>query len=141
MSVLRLPVEHYADEINTLCARLHATEGELGLHTAFDALERLGERDDPDKDGGIGDGDRTWDAVVAAALAYYLRDGDPDDERLSAYGSFGPKWIAPVGDGQSNLYPAEPARLPEKTRETWRALAAVETLDPLVRGRLCDLLW
>ena len=140
MSVLRLPVEHYADEINALCARLHATEGELGANTVFSALEDLGKRDDPDQDGGIGDGDRTWDAV-AAALAYYLRDGDPDDERLSGYGSFGPMWIAPVGDGRSNLYPAEPARVPEETRAVWRALAAVETLDPLVRGRLCDLLW
>jgi hypothetical protein len=140
MGVLKSPVEHYADEINAICERLLATEGGLGLHTAFDALEGLGERDDPDQDGGIGDGDRTWDSV-AAALAYYLRDGDPDDERLSGYGSFGPMWIAPVGDGRSNLYPAEPARVPEETSEVWRALAAVETLDPLVRGRLCDLLW
>ena len=140
MSVLKLPVEHYADEINAICARLHAIEGELGLHTAFDALERLGKRDDPDQDGGNGHADKTWDAV-AAALAYYLREGESDDERLLGYGSFGPMWIMPAGDGRSNLYPAEPAKVPEETREVWRALAAVETLDPLVRGRLCDLLW
>ncbi len=140
MNVLKLPVERYAEEINAICERLEATEGELARYKVFSALETLGKRDDPDQDSGIGDGDRTWDAV-AAALAYYLRDGDPDDERLSGYGSFGPMWIAPVGDGRSNLYPAEPARVPEETREAWRALAAVETLDPLVRGRLCDLLW
>ena len=138
MSVLRLPVEHYVDEINAICVRLDATGGELADHNVFHALEELGKRDDPDPDSG--GGDRTWDAA-AAALAYYLRDGEPDDERLAGYGSFGPMWIAPAGDGRSNLYPAEPAKVPEETREVWRALAAVETLDPLVRGRLCDLLW
>ena len=140
MSVLTLPVEHYADEINAVCARLDATQGGLECHEVFDALKELGRRDDPDQDCGIGDGDRTWDAV-AAALAYDLRDGDPDDERLSGYGSFDPMWIAPAGDGLSSMYPAEPAKVPEEIREVWRALAAVETLDPLVRGRLCDLLW
>ena len=86
-------------------------------------------------------GDRTWDAV-AAALAYYLREGvSPTTNGWQGYGSFGPMWIAPVGDGRSNLYPAEPAKVPEETREVWRALAVVETLDPLVRGRICDLLW
>ncbi|MCY3651048.1 MAG: hypothetical protein OXG40_14990 [Acidimicrobiaceae bacterium] len=138
MSVLHLPAEHYAEEINVICAQLDASEGEHALHTVFHALEKLGKRDDADSDGDHGD--RTWDAV-AAALAYYLREGESDDERLQGYGSFGPMWIAPVGDGRSNLYPAEPAKVPEETREVWRALAGVETLDPLVRGRLCDLLW
>ncbi|MDE0665218.1 MAG: hypothetical protein OXH67_06450 [Acidimicrobiaceae bacterium] len=138
MSVLHLPAEHYAEEINVICAQLDASEGELARHTVFHALEKLGKRDDADPDGDHGD--RTWDAV-AAALAYYLREGGSDDERLQGYGSFGPMWIAPVGNGRSNLYPAEPAKVSEETREVWRALAAVETLDPLVRGRLCDLLW
>lgn len=138
MSVLQLTVEHYAEEINAICAQLDATEGELALHTVFDALERLGKSDDPDPDSDHGD--RTWDAV-AAALAYYLREGGSDDERLRGYRSFGPMWIMPASDGPSNLYPAEPAKVPEETRDAWRALAAVETLDPLVRGRLCDLLW
>ena len=138
MGVLELPIERYAEEINAICAQLGATEGELARHKAFGALEELGKLDDPDPDSG--DGDKTWDAA-AAALAYYLRDGDPDDERLSGYGSFGPMWIAPAGDGKSSMYPAEPAKVPEETHEVWRALAAVETLDPLVRARLCDLLW
>ena len=137
MSVLQLPVEHYAGEINAICARLGTAEGELALHTVFDALEPSSQRD-PDPDSG--DGDRTWDAV-AAALAYYLRDGEPGKDWMEGFGSFGPMWVMPTGNGQSNIYPAEPAKVPEETREVWRALAAVETLDPLVRGRLCDLLW
>ena len=99
----------------------------------FHALEELGKRDDPDPDSG--GGDRTWDAV-AAALAYYLRDGNEKEEGLEGYGSFGPMWRMPTG-----VYPAPPAMVPEETREVWRAFAAVETLDPLVRSRLCDLLW
>ncbi len=134
MSVLQLPVEHYAGEINAICARLDAAEGELARYKVFHALEELGERDDLDD--GEGRGDRTWDAV-AAALGYYLREGDQGEaEWLKGYGSFGPMWTTPSG-----AYPAEPAKVPEETREVWRALAAAETLDPLVRGRLCDLLW
>ena len=134
MSVLQLPVEHYVWEINAICAQLDASPGELARHKVFHALERLGKRDDADPDNGIGD--QTWDAV-AAAMAYYLREGDQrEDEWLKGYGSFGPMWTTPSG-----AYPAEPAKVPEETREVWRALAAVETLDPLVRGRLCDLLW
>ena len=140
-SVLKLPVEHYADEINAICASLDATDGDLGPHKVFSALEELGKRDDADQDGDIDGGDKTWDAV-AAALAYDLReDNEPIKEGLEGYGSYGPMWIVPSGDGRSNVYPAEPARVPEETREVWRAFAAVETLDPLVRGRLCDLLW
>ncbi len=73
MTVLKLPVEHYADEINAICERLHAIEGELGLYTAFDALERLGKRDDPDQDCGIGDGDRTWDAASVTETELGMR--------------------------------------------------------------------
>ena len=137
-SVLQLPVEHYVDEINSICAQLDTSPGELARHKVFHALEGLGKRDDPDPDSGLGD--RTWDAV-AAAMGYYLRDGEPCKEGLEGYGSFGPMWIAPADGGRSNMYPAEPAKVLEETREVWRALAAVETLDPLVRGRLCDLLW
>lgn len=133
MSVLKLPVERYVDEINAICARLGTTKGELSRHKVFAAVEQLGQRDDPDE--GRGEGDKTWDAV-AAALAYYLRDVNEEEEGLEGYGSFGPMWRMPSG-----AYPAPPAMVPEETREAWRALAAVETLDPLVRSRLCDLLW
>ena len=135
MSVLKLPVERYVDEINAICGRLQATKGELSCLMVFSALERMVEGDGSDEDG-----DQTWSAV-AAALAYYQRDGDPEEEWLQGYGSFGPMSVLPNDRGGSTMYPAEPAKLPEEARQAWRALAAVENLDPLVRGRLCDLLW
>ena len=135
MSVLKLPVERYVDEINAICGRLQATKGELSCLMVSSALKKMVERDGSDEDG-----DQMWSAV-AAALAYYQRDGDPEEEWLQGYGSFGPMSVLPNDSGGSTMYPGEPAKLPEETRQAWRALAAVENLDPLVRGRLCDLLW
>lgn len=138
MSVLKSPVEHYAEEINGVCERLYAVQGDLSNYSVLDALKKLGERGDPDHDGG---GDSTWDAV-ATAMAYCLRGGGPAEEGLEGYGSYSPLWTMPTGDGQTvRRYPAEPAEVRDGTRSVWRALAAVETLDPLVRARLCDLLW
>ncbi|MYK74742.1 MAG: hypothetical protein F4017_09160, partial [Acidimicrobiaceae bacterium] len=68
MSELNLPVEHYADEINAICARLSVTQGKLALYNVRADLERLGKRDDPE-DGGGGE-DLALGAVVAA-LSYY----------------------------------------------------------------------
>ena len=138
MSVLQLPVEHYADEINAICAQLNANQGKIALDRVSAALEELSQRDDTDEDGD--GGDNTWPAV-AAALSYYLKDDDQDEEWLQGYGSFGPASVMPAAGGGSVMSPAEPARLPEEVRQAWRALAAVDSLDPLVRGRLCDLLW
>ena len=137
MSVLQLPVEYYVDKINDICAQL-ASQGELALYKVSAALERLSQRDDPEE-GGDG-GDQTWPSVTVA-LAYYQRRGDQDEEWLQGYGSFGPMVVMPADGGGSTMYPAEPAELPEEVRQAWSALAAVESLDPLVRGRLCDLLW
>ncbi len=123
MSVLKLSVEHYVGEINAICERLHATDGELGLHTAFDALKRLSERDDPDQDGNRC-GDKTWDAV-AAALAYYPRDDGREEEWLQGYGSFGPMWVMPNDNGGSTAYPAEPAKIPDEVHDVWRVASQV----------------
>jgi len=38
---------------------------------------------------------------VAAALAYYQRDGDRDEEWLQGYGSFGPLTVMPADGGGS----------------------------------------
>ena len=138
MNDLSRPVEHYVARINAICAELEATKGELSRLAVFGVLKEMVERDGPAESGD--GGDPTWPAV-AAALAYYQRDGDRDEEWLQGYGSFGPLTVMPADGGGSRMYPAEPAKLPDEARQAWRALAAVESLDPLVRGRLCDLLW
>jgi len=133
-----LPVEHYVDGINAICTQLEANQGELARYSVVAALKKLDPHDDLDDRGD--DGDQTWGAV-AAALDYYQREDDQGEEWLQGYGSFGPMVVMPADGGGSTMYPAEPARLPGETREVWRALAEVENLDPLVRGRLSDLLW
>ena len=38
MNVLKLPVEHYAEEINAICARLNAIHGDLGRHSSRESI-------------------------------------------------------------------------------------------------------
>jgi len=138
INYLNMPVERYVETINDICARLEAEQDELAHCNVVAALKKLESRNDNDER--ENDEDQTWGAIEAA-LDYYQRDGDQVEECLQGYGSFGPMSIMSSQGGGSNVYPAKPAKLPEEARQTWRELAAVETLNPLVRGRLCDLLW
>ena len=76
--------------------------------------------------------------ALADACAYHQRDGGHRD--ALACGPFAPQFVQPVEDGV-RAYPAPLGDMADDVLDIWGVCASDESLHPLVRSRLADLLW
>ena len=76
--------------------------------------------------------------ALVLACAYCF--GPVDSQDSFSQGPFGPMFQIPEGDAM-RVYPIPLGQVDEDTLGSWAECAAEESLHPLVRSRLADLLW
>lgn len=120
---------NYTDSINQTCDDLaSSSDKHLSLHFVEGGLQELVNAHPDDE------ALRT----LADACAYHLLVDDR--EAPLAHGPYMPMFVSGREDGVSS-YPAPLDTVGEAVLQIWNECASDDTLHPLVRSRLADLLW
>ena len=121
---------HYSLIINGICADLaDDADAQFRIDRVQERLQDLAK---------VESQDLTLRAL-ANACAYRLVD--ENDESPGAYRCFAPMSVLRQDDGDLSVYPTPLDRVEDEILGTWGACARDESLHPLVRSRLADLLW
>ncbi len=124
-----MPTGHYTQTVNAICADLaQGPDRSLRIGKVHDRLHELAK---------IEPLDPTLQAI-SNACAYILRDDG--HESPFAYGCYAPMVVLPQDDG-AQVYPTPLDRVADDVLDVWIDCARDESLHPLVRSRLADLLW
>lgn len=116
-------------ELSQICDDIAAKERGVTLDRIAHRLHKLVSADD-----------RTSpSALVLAACSY--RSGNPGENNPFACGPYVPMFTAPKGEDDFEPWPWKLDEAPERAVEVWRSHARDESLHPVVRARLADLLW
>ena len=119
----------YADVINDMCANpAQDPDSRLGIGDVHDRLDELAKADPQDA------------ALQALADACAYDVIDEGSESPLAYGCYAPMFVRSKDDRVS-AYPTPLESVTTEVLDMWRDCASDESLHPLVRSRLADLLW
>lgn len=121
---------NYIDVINRLCSELAEESAESkGRFTTSRLGDRLQElaKESP--------GDQVWRAL-SYACKYHMSDSGP-----FAYGPYAPMFVIPNGDNLHRVFPVPLDQVESELLDVWAVYASNETLHPMPRARMADLLW
>ncbi|MDE0236930.1 MAG: hypothetical protein OXN95_06880 [bacterium] len=124
----REAVSRHLETVNRVCEEGSQGDFFLEIATIHSRLKQLA---------GESPEDEALRALVIAC-AYCAGPVDPNDP--AAMGPFGPMWESPEAE-RLRVYPIPLSQVDEATLDIWAEGAAEESLHPLVRSRLADLLW
>ena len=119
----------YTQIVNEACAGLaEDPDQRLGIDVVHDGLDALAKAEPEDA---------TLRALADACAYHMLDDGN---ESPVACGPYEPMFYLPHDDG-ARVYPVPLDSVEADVLDIWRDCAVDESLHPLVRSRLADLLW
>ena len=120
----------YTTIINEICIRLtERADGDYNTRAVHIGLDDLANAD-PD--------DLILRALADGCGYSLLYEGN---EAVFAHGPFAPFLVVPRDDGTLDVYPTPLDQVGQEVLDLWSACASDESLNPLVRSRLADLLW
>ena len=129
MSAQHVNPRDYSQIVNGICADLaDGPDRQLRIGEVHERLQELAQAEPQDP---------TLQALSDACAYHFV---NLDDESALAYGSYAPMAVLPQGGGLV-AYPTPLDRVAGELLDVWGECARDESMHPLVRARLADLLW
>ncbi|WP_423920964.1 DUF4209 domain-containing protein [Candidatus Poriferisodalis sp.] len=120
----------YVETVARVCAQVDAEQGRrFVIYPVHDRLQALS-KDRPDDD---------VLRALADACGYHMRRSARDVP--FACGPFEPLFVFGNQDDTANVYPMPLDSVEHDVLDVWSACTSHDAMHPLVRSRLCDLLW
>ena len=128
--MIPVPISNYIDVTNQLCSEMVAASADSDSQCR---ISKLGNRlqalakESPD--------DETWRAL-SNACNYHTNGSGP-----LAHGPYAPMFVFPEGEHHVSVFPTPLDRVEPDILDVWVECANDDTLHPMPRARLADLLW
>ena len=128
--MIPVPISNYIDVTNQLCSEMVAASADSDSQCR---ISKLGNRlqalakESPD--------DETWRAL-SNACNYHMNGSGP-----LAHGPYAPMFVFPEGEQHVSVFPTPLDRVEPDMLDVWVECANDDTLHPMPRARLADLLW
>ncbi len=125
-----VPIANYIDVTNQLCSDMVTASADSDLQCRIsklgDRLQALARESSEDE---------TWRAL-SYACNYHMNGSGP-----LAYGPYAPMFVFPEGEHHVSVFPTPLDRVETDMLDVWVDCANDDTLHPMPRARLADLLW